>query len=188
MTLIPEIWRHTRGLFDRQPRNLRASMLVILAFFTFAAMSVMLRRLNNEIPIVEVIFVRQFSALLLMAPIYRRVWPEIRKPHRMALHMMRGVTASGAMFCGLSAVMLISLANVTAIQMTEVIFATAFAAILLGEKVSARHWALTLGGGRRRGYYDAALWRRAGLGERAGALRRHLRGALHGRHPAWSPT
>jgi len=141
-----EVWLQIRGLFDRQPRNLRASILVISAFFTFAAMSVMLRSLNNEIPIVEVIFVRQSSALLLMAPIYRQVWPEIRKPHRMALHMMRGVTASGAMFCGLSAVMLISLADVTAIQMTEVLFATAFAALLLREKVSALHWALTLVG------------------------------------------
>jgi len=146
MNEVLKALKQTRGLFEGQPRNLRASMLVVLAFFTFAAMSVMLRRLNNEIPIVEVIFVRQFSALLLMAPIYRRLWPEICKPRRMALHMMRGVTASGAMFCGLSAVMLISLASVTAIQMTEVIFATAFAAILLREKVSALHWSLTLVG------------------------------------------
>lgn len=146
MTSLSEALEQTRGRFASLPRNLRASILVMLAFITFAAMAVMLRTLNGTIPVIEIIFIRQLAALIMMAPVYARYWPEIRKPQRLPLHLMRGLTATGAMFCGLSAVILIPLVDVTAINMTEVLFSTAFAAVLLREKVSRAQWLAALVG------------------------------------------
>lgn len=146
MTSVSEALDQARGRFDGLPRNLRASILVILAFLTFGGMAVMLRTLNGAIPVIEIIFIRQFAALVMLAPVYARYWREIRKPQRLSLHLMRGVTATGAMFCGLSAVILIPLVDVTAINMTEVLFSTAFAALLLQEKVSRAQWIAALVG------------------------------------------
>ncbi|CAN1559794.1 RhaT Permeases of the drug/metabolite transporter (DMT) superfamily [Rhabdaerophilaceae bacterium] len=146
MAHIFEALGKSRRWFDGQPRNLRASLLVVTAFLTFGCMAVMLRTLGGTVPVVEIIFIRQLAALILMTPVYARYWHEIRTPQRLPLHLMRGFTASGAMFCGLSAVILIPLADVTAIQMTEVLFSTAFAALLLGERVSRGQWAAALVG------------------------------------------
>ena len=146
MTLFAGAFEQTRGRFNNLPRNLRASVLVIVAFLTFAAMAVMLRALNGTIPIIQIIFVRQLAALVMMVPFYARLWPEIRRPQRLPLHLMRGVTASGSMFFGLSAVVMLPLADVTAIQMTEVLFSTAFAAVLLRERVTRVQWIAALVG------------------------------------------
>jgi drug/metabolite transporter (DMT)-like permease len=59
------------------------------------------------------------------------------------MHALRGVTAVGAMLCGLSAIVYVPLADVTAIQMTEVLFITALAALLLKESVGWRRWLAT---------------------------------------------
>jgi drug/metabolite transporter (DMT)-like permease len=146
MTLFAEAFEQTRGRFNNLPRNLRASVLVIVAFLTFASMAVMLRALNGTIPIIQIIFVRQLAALVMMVPFYASLWPEIRRPQRLPLHLMRGVTASGSMFFGLSAVVMLPLADVTAIQMTEVLFSTAFAAVLLRERVTRVQWIAALVG------------------------------------------
>ncbi|WP_075215187.1 DMT family transporter [Mongoliimonas terrestris] len=120
--------------------NLAASILMVLSFVTFSAMAVFARTVGDTISVIEMVFVRQVAAFALMAPFYRRFWPEIRAPRRLHLHVARGVTAVGAMMCGLSAVILIPLADATAIQMTEALFATALAAVLLKERIGWRRW------------------------------------------------
>lgn len=127
----------------RWPRNLVASALMLLAFLVFSFMAVAIRLIGDRIPVVEVVFVRQVGAFILMAPIYWQLRHAIARPQKLHLHVLRGVTAIGAMTCGLSAVILIPLADATAIQMTEVLFATAFAALILRETVSARQWLAT---------------------------------------------
>lgn len=131
-------------LVERWPRNLVASGLMLLAFLVFSFMAVAIRLISDRIPVVEVVFVRQVGAFLLMAPIYWRLRAAIARPQKLGLHLFRGVTAIGAMTCGLTAVVLIPLADATAIQMAEVLFATAFAALFLREVVSGRQWLATL--------------------------------------------
>jgi drug/metabolite transporter (DMT)-like permease len=52
----------------------------------------------------------------------------------------RGVSATFSMVCGLTATLLIPLADVTAMQMAEVLIVTALAAAFLGEQVGWRRW------------------------------------------------
>lgn len=139
-TSAPLGWRRLRA----EAPNLAASLLMVCAFGVFCAMAVLMRLIGGSIPIVEVILVRQVLAFALMAPWFFRHWAEIRRPRGVKLHLSRGVLAVGAMGCGLSATILIPLADATAIQMAEVLFATLFAATILRERVDGRQWAATL--------------------------------------------
>jgi drug/metabolite transporter (DMT)-like permease len=104
------------------------------------------RDIGGRIPVVEMVFIRQVMAFVLMGPVFWRLRQDILNPKRVDLHVIRGLTASGAMTCGLSAVLLIPLADATAIQMAEVLFATAFAALFLKEQVGWRRWLATFVG------------------------------------------
>lgn len=125
------------------PPNLVASGLMILAFLTFSMMAVLVRSIGDRIPVYQMVFVRQLMAFVFLAPLFWRMRDNIGHPRKLSLHFIRGLTASGAMFCGLSAVLLIPLADATAIQMAEVLFATAFAALFLKEQVGWRRWLAT---------------------------------------------
>lgn len=123
--------------------DLQASVLMISAFVVFSAMAVLMRVIGERVAVTQVILVRQVIALLLMAPLFWSARQVIRRPTRLGLHLIRGVLAVGAMFCGLTAILHIPLADATAIGMTEVLIATAFAAIILGERVGWRRWVAT---------------------------------------------
>jgi drug/metabolite transporter (DMT)-like permease len=128
------------SLAGRIPRNLAASLLMLAAFLIFCLMAVLMRIVGPTIPVFEIVLLRQIVGFLLFAPLFIRAWSEVRHPTAMKLHMARGGLAVGSMSCGLTAVVLLPLADVTAIQMAEVLFITALAAPILGEHVGWRRW------------------------------------------------
>jgi len=131
------------AFLDRLPRELLASLLVVCAFAIFTAMAVLIRLAAEHLAIIVVIFIRQVITMLLMAPFFWASRKQIRHPAGLKMHVYRGITAVGAMLCGLSAIVYIPLADVTAIQMTEVLFVTGLAALLLREQVGWRRWSAT---------------------------------------------
>lgn len=140
MTLLTDSLARGRAAVTGWSPDLTASVLMVASFAVFSAMAVMARDIGDHIPVIQMVFVRQLLAFAFMAPVYRRLWPAIRAPRGLLLHAARGVSAIGAMVCGLSAVILIPLADATAIQMAEALFATALAAIVLREPVGWRRW------------------------------------------------
>lgn len=125
------------------PPNLLASVLMIAAFVVFSAMAVLARSISAEIPVIQMVLVRQALSMVILAPMFWRHRAVIARPRRLGLHALRGATMVGGMVCGLSAVILIPLADATAIQMAEVIFATVLAALILKEAVGWRRWLAT---------------------------------------------
>lgn len=125
------------------PRDLLASLLIVAAYVMFTVMAVLVRLAAEHLVIVVIVFIRQVMTMLLMAPLFWLNRQQIRHPAGLKMHGLRGVTAVGAMLCGLSAVVYIPFADVTAIQMTEVLFVTALAALFLGETVGWRRWLAT---------------------------------------------
>ena len=123
--------------------DLKASILMILAFIVFSAMAVFMRMIAGQIAVPQVIFLRQVMALLLMAPLFWTSRHVILHPTGLVLHLTRGLLAVGAMFCGLTSIVFIPLADATAIGMAEVLVATAFAAMVLREPVGWRRWTAT---------------------------------------------
>ncbi len=122
------------------PANLVASVLMVSAFLTFTLMAVLIRTVGAAIPIVEVVFVRQFLAMVIFAPLFWREREKIRRSSGLKLHLGRGFSATFSMICGLTATLMIPLADVTAIQMAEVLIVTALGAIVLREQVGWRRW------------------------------------------------
>lgn len=120
--------------------DLTASLLLIGAFVVFTAMGVMIRIVAETMAVIVVIFLRQALTMVLLAPLFWINRAQIRHPSGLKMHALRGISAIGSMFCGLSAVVYIPFADATAIQMAEVLFTTALAALLLGETVGWRRW------------------------------------------------
>ncbi len=120
--------------------NLKASVLILSAFTSFCAMAVLIRIVGKSIPVLEVIFIRQIIAFVLLSPWYIGDAEGILHPKGLKLHLTRGLLAIGAMGCGLTATLHMPLADVTAIQMSEVLIATALAAAILGEGIGWRRW------------------------------------------------
>ena len=123
--------------------NLRASGLMIAAFVIFSAMAILAREISADIPVIQMVLVRQALSMVFLAPLFWRQRVAISQPRRLGLHALRGATMVGGMVCGLSSVILIPLADATAIQMAEVILATALAALILREPVGWRRWSAT---------------------------------------------
>lgn len=140
--ILPEL-AQIGAAVRRLPPDLVASLLLTSAFVIFTAMAVLVRLAAEHLAIIVIVFIRQIMTMLLMAPFFWINRHQIRHPAGLRMHALRGVTAVGAMLCGLTAVVYVPLADVTAIQMTEVLFITALAALLLGESVGWRRWLAT---------------------------------------------
>ncbi len=113
---------------------------MVASFLTFTMMAVLIRDVGARIPIVEVVFVRQFLGMLMLAPLFWQARASIRHSTGLKLHLARGVSATFSMICGLTATLMIPLADVTAIQMAEALIVTALAAAVLRERVGWRRW------------------------------------------------
>lgn len=116
-------------------------MLAALCIFTITG--VLIRMAAELLPVIVILFVRQVMAVAIMAPLFWRHRSAILHPKGLHLHLLRGGAAVLAMVCGNYAVVYIPFADVTAIQMSEVLFITALAALFLGEKVGWRRWTAT---------------------------------------------
>ena len=129
--------------FQLLPPDLAASLLMLSAMVVFTGTGVLVRMAAESMPIFQILFVRQIVTIALMSPLFWRHRSQILHPQGLRLHIFRGFAAVGAMTCGNAAVIYIPFADVTAIQMSEVLFITALAAIFLGEKVGWRRWTAT---------------------------------------------
>lgn len=120
--------------------DLRASILMITAFALFTGMSVFMRMIGDRIGVPQVIFVRQAMMFVMLAPMFWAEGAAVVRPTGLWLHISRGVLAVGAMACGLTAILHISLADATAIGMSDALITTALAALILRETVGWRRW------------------------------------------------
>ena len=135
-----------RGKYRRLPPDLSASLLMLAALAIFTLTGVLIRAAAEELSVVQIVFVRQAMAMIVMAPLFWFHRQQIMHPAGLRLHGFRGLAAVVSMICGNAAVVYISFADATAIQMSEVLFITALAALLLGEKVGWRRWTATVVG------------------------------------------
>ncbi len=132
------------GDFVGQRPLLAASVLLILAYVTFTLTSILIRIAAAEVPIVVVIYIRQLISLLILSPFFFHQRKAIRESSHFRLHSLRGLTAIGGMYCGLTSVTYAPLADVTAIQMSEVLFTTLLAAVFFQETVDRHRWIAVL--------------------------------------------
>ena len=126
------------NFFNKLAPQKRAFIFMFLAMFFFTGMTVFIRKSSEQLHIMEVIFLRNLLACLLIIPIMLPSGIHILKMHEPRLFFFRAVVGSVGMIAGFIAFILIPLAQATAISFTTPIFVTIGAALLLGEIIKFR--------------------------------------------------
>ena len=125
---------------------MRATILMIVALFMFACMSVFIRLSTNSLPVVEVVFFRNALAVMLLMPLIMHTGLSSLRMNKPNLFFLRALINVGGMFAGFTALTLIPLAQVTALSFTGPLFVTIGAVLFLGEVIRARRIAgITVG-------------------------------------------
>lgn len=139
----------TRGAALSAP--LQGALYMIGAAFLFAMMNGAIRLLGDGtysageegLHPFQIAFLRNVFALTFMLPwLAHRGWGGLRT-ERLKQHFWRSGVGLIAMLCWFSAIAYLPLAEAVALNFTVPLFATAGAAIFLGEVVRARRWTAT---------------------------------------------
>jgi drug/metabolite transporter (DMT)-like permease len=117
---------------------LLAALLMIGAMTCFATMGIFIKLAAEQLHALEVVFFRNFLAVLMMVPWLIRQGPGVMKTRRIGLYATRSFFNIIGMTAGFMALTLIPLAEATALSFTAPLFATIAAALFLGEIVRIR--------------------------------------------------
>jgi drug/metabolite transporter (DMT)-like permease len=129
----------------------RGVLFMLAACALFTLMSLLIKALDGRIPVAEVIFFRSALAvpvvLLVVARARRgKPWVETLRTKRFGGHLLRACTGTAAQACAFFSLVLLPLAEHTALTNTSPLFVTLLAIPLLGEKVGIhRGGAVVLG-------------------------------------------
>ncbi len=125
------------------PAPVQGALYMTGAALCFSVMNALVRLTTQELDPMQVAFLRNFFALAFMLPWLARVGMKGLRTERLKLHLLRGVFALLTMVCWFSAIALLPLGEAVALNFTLPLFATAGAALFLGEVVRARRWSAT---------------------------------------------
>lgn len=120
-----------------------ACWLVLVAALT-AVLAGLVRKLSATIHPFEIAFFRNFFGLAFMLPWLAAAGIPGFRTRRLRLYVVRAVVAAIAMLTFFYALSIMPLADVIALAFTSPLFATAGAALFLGETVRVRRWSATL--------------------------------------------
>ncbi len=118
----------------------RGCLLMVLGTIMFAAMHTAIRYTTQQVPAVEVAFLRNVFGLVVILPLLVRRGPSLFYTQKLGLHVMRAVLnvfSMLAFFIGLS---LTPIARATALSFTAPLFIALLGALLLGEVFRWRRW------------------------------------------------
>ena len=112
----------------------------------FSGLGAIVRHLSEHLHTFQISFFRCAAGLLFMMPWLLRHGLGVLKTRRLGLYSLRCFLGLLSMQMGFFALTLISFADAVALSFTTPLFATAMAALFLGEIVRIRRWTATLVG------------------------------------------
>ena len=120
-----------------------AALYMVAASFFFSALSGVIRALGQDMHPFEVAFFRNLFGLVFMLPwICYRGFATLRT-QRFSLYGWRSLLSLASMLAWFSALAMLPFEQAIALSFTAPLFATAGAALFLGETVRARRWTAT---------------------------------------------
>lgn len=128
------------------PGVLRGALWMVLAAFSFAALTTTIRHMSSTMHPIELAFFRNLFGLFFMLPWFWRAGLGALKTERFKLHGFCSAIGLVAMTLWFLAIAMMPVAEAMALSFTAPLFATIGAALLLKEKVRARRWAAILAG------------------------------------------
>lgn len=128
------------------PPNTIGALWMLLAAFLLSIMVTLIKFIGQDLSVFQILVVRQFTMLAIVAPIILPGLPHSLTTRRLGLQLTRIVVAATAMLLGFTAVIEMPLADATSIGFSKTFFITIFAIWFLGEKVGRHRWGATIVG------------------------------------------
>ncbi len=128
------------------PKPLQAALFMVMAMCFFVSMGVFIRLSAANMHILQVVFFRNFFALVLLSPLLLRSGMELLNTKNMHLYWWRSLLNIAGMAAGFTALTLIPLTEATALGFTAPLFTTLGAILVLGEVVRLRRMAAIAAG------------------------------------------
>lgn len=135
-------------------------LLMMLAACLNVTMTALAKDIMRELPTFEVVFFRHLGAALLMIPFLFRGGNNPFRTTALRMHGLRALLNIGAVLCYFSAVALITLEEVTALNFIAPIVAMVIAVLVLRERMHLARW-----GGLALGVAGALIIVRPGIQE-----------------------
>ncbi len=126
--------------FDALSDNLKGASVLMLATFGLALSSALIKLVGNNIPVLQILLVRQAVILLMLGPALQRNFSDVLSTQKIGLQLARVLFAIIALVGAFTAVINMPLADATAIAFAKSFFMTVFAVLLLKEKVGRYRW------------------------------------------------
>ena len=133
----------TNQRFPTLSAPLQGALYMTAAALCFSIMNYLIRYAAGELEAMQIAFFRNLFALAFMLPWLARVGPAGLVTRRLRSHVWRAVLGLAAMVCWFYSIALLPLAEAVSLNFTVPMFATAGAALFLGETVRARRWTAT---------------------------------------------
>jgi drug/metabolite transporter (DMT)-like permease len=127
-----------RAAFETLSPSLRAMIMMLVALLLFTLMGVFIKLSAERLPVMEVVFFRNFLAVILLLPLVWHAGIASIRMNRPKLFIGRAVINAIGMICGFTSLTMIPLAENTALTFTSPIFVTIGAVIFLGEVIRLR--------------------------------------------------
>lgn len=120
--------------------NARGALWILMGGFFFTIMVALIKDIGDEIPVVQILFIRQLVMAITVSPLLIHNFPEVFRTRYPVLHGARVLLALCAMTMGFTAVVHLPLAEATALGFSKTMFVTILAVIALHEIAGARRW------------------------------------------------
>lgn len=137
----------------------RAALTLIASEFMFACMGVCIRLVSAELPNEMVVFMRNFTALLVLLPWILHQGISTLATEHLRWHLLRSLAGLSAMYCFFYAIANLPLAEAMLLKLTSPLFIPLIAGIWLLEQIPPRvRWGIMIG------FVGVAVILRPGLG------------------------
>lgn len=131
---------------DGIPAPIRGALWMIAASAFFSLLTALIRHVSGGLHPFEIAFFRNLFGLAFILPWLLGAGIGGLRTRRFHLHMLRATVGLVAMLSWFTAISMMPIAELTALSFTAPLFATAGAALFLGEKVRIRRWAAIIVG------------------------------------------
>ena len=135
------VGRTLRALVTVGPGNVRGVLLMVVGTLVATSSLIFIRFLGEDLPTVEVVFLRHvFSTMAMMPWVLRLGIRNVLRTERRGLHALRGAIGVVSTVAWYQGITMVPLAEALALNCLGTIFVTVGAILFLGETASRDRW------------------------------------------------
>lgn len=132
--------RHAPGPASQHARNLQGVGLILLGFFLFASGDVLSKLLTEELPPLQIVWMRSAGLSLGVLVLLALRGPGLLRTRSPLPQIARGLAAAGSAVFFVTAITYVPLADAVAVSFVAPFMLTVAGAVLLREPVGLRRW------------------------------------------------